>query len=44
MDKSNYPSYVKIHVIWQGFSNMASDCLAAQLPANQKPGLKILVN
>ena len=26
------------------FSKMASDWLVAALPANQKPGLKILVN
>ena len=25
------------------FPNMASDWLAAQLPANQKPGFKILI-
>ena len=28
----------------QGFSNMASDWLAAVLPANQMPGIKICVN
>ena len=33
----------KIHVSWQGFSNMASDWLAAVLPVNQMPGLKIFV-
>ena len=38
----------KIHVYSyiskKGFSNMASDWLAALLPANQEPGFKILVN
>ena len=29
--------HVKIHVSWQRLSNIASDWLAAQLPANQKP-------
>ena len=33
--------HVKIYVKSQGFSNMASDWLAAVLPANQMPGLKI---
>ena len=36
--------HVKFHVSWQRFSNMASDWLAAVLPANQMPGLKICVN
>ena len=36
--------HVKFHVSYQGFSNMASDWLAAVLPANQMPGLKIFVN
>ena len=36
--------HIKFHVLWQGFSNMASDWLAAVLPANQMPGLKIFVN
>ena len=35
---------VKFHVCKLGFSNMASDWLAAVLPANQMPGLKIFVN
>ena len=35
--------HVKSHVSLQGFSNMASDWLAAVLPANQMPGLKIFV-
>ena len=36
--------HVKFHVGLQGFSNMASDWLAAVLPANQTPGLRIFVN
>ena len=28
---------LKSHVCWQGFSNLASDWLAAVLPANQQP-------
>ena len=37
-------SHVKIHVIQQRLSNRASDWLAAQPPANQKPCYKIHVN
>ena len=33
----------KIHVSKQRCSNMASDCLAAVLPANEMPGLKLFV-
>ena len=36
--------HVKIHVSKQQFPNMASDCLAAKLPGNQKPCQKILAN
>ena len=36
--------HVKFHVGWQGFSNVASDWLAAVLLANQMPGLKTSVN
>ena len=35
--------HVKIHISLQRISNLASDWLAAQLPANQMPGLKIHV-
>ena len=37
-------THVKFHVSKQGFSSMASDWLAAVLPANQMPGMKIFVN
>ena len=40
----NCKIHVKFHVIKQGFSNMASGCLVAGLPANQMPGLKIFFN
>ena len=36
--------HIKSHVSEQGFSNMAFDSLTAVLPANQMPGLKIVVN
>ena len=36
--------HVKFDVSQQGFSNIASDWLAAVLPANHMPGLKIFVN
>ena len=36
--------HAKFHASSQGFSNMASDWLAAVLPAKQMPGLKICVN
>ena len=36
--------HVKFHVNKHGFSNMATDWLAAVLPANQIPALKIFVN
>ena len=35
--------HMKFHVSQLGFSNVASDWLAAVLPANQMPGLKIFV-
>ena len=34
---------VTIHDRWHGFYNMASDWLVIVLPANQKPGLKMLL-
>ena len=36
--------YVKFHVTKQGFSHVASDWLAAVLPANQMAGWQIFVN
>ena len=36
--------HVNFHVSQQGFSDMASDWLAAVLPADQMPGLEIFVN
>ena len=36
--------HLEIDTSLQGFTNLASDWLAAMLPANQKPGLKILDN
>ena len=35
--------HVKFYVNWQEFSSMASDWLAAVLPANQMPSLLIFV-
>ena len=35
--------HVEFHVSWHRFPNMASDWLAAVLPANWMPGLNILV-
>ena len=40
---SGYLVRMNQHMPQQGFSNMASDWLAAMLPANQEPCLKILV-
>ena len=37
-------NHFEILVVQQGFSNMASDWLAAILPANQKPNLKIYMD
>ena len=41
---TNNEFHIKIHVHSQEFSVMASDWLAALLPANQKPSLKIFVD
>ena len=35
--------HVKFYASYQGFSNMASDWLAAVLPANQMPGWRSLL-
>ena len=36
--------HIKFHVSWRGFSNIASDWLAAVMSGDQIPGLKIFVN
>ena len=41
---SGYLVRMNQHMPQQGFSDMSSDWLAAVLPANQKPCVKILVN